>query len=92
VVDWIANGVTLLLVIVGFLLVLREWRRANQLAADQIAVAQRQVNTTAQHANSIDRLAAAITSHAHATTHANANATTQVTARDEKDESTVAVD
>lgn len=81
-VDRIADGVTLLLIIVGFLLVLREWRRANRLAADQIAVAERQVNTTAQHANSIDRLAAAITNHA--------QATADGTAHDGENEATIA--
>lgn len=58
--DWIGRGVQLALFIAGFLLVLREWRTTNRHTANQAVVAERHVDAIAQHANSMDRLAAAI--------------------------------
>lgn len=51
-VDWIGNLVIIVLIVAAFLLVWREWRRANRIG-------DRQAAATERHADATDRLAAA---------------------------------
>lgn len=52
-VDWIGDLVIIVLIVVAFLLVWREWRRANRIG-------DRQAAATERYADATDRLAAAI--------------------------------